>query len=31
MDLLYLLLTLLFFAASYGLILLCDRLMEATK
>ncbi len=31
MDLLYLLLTLLFFAASYGLILLCDRLMEAAK
>jgi hypothetical protein len=27
-DLLYLGLTLLFFAATYGLILVCERLME---
>ncbi len=31
MDILYLLLTLLFFAASYGLIVVCDRLMERKK
>ncbi len=31
MDILYLLLTLLFFAASYGLIVVCDRLMESKK
>jgi len=31
MDILYLLLTLLFFAASYGLILVCERLMEEKK
>ena len=31
MDILYLLLTLLFFAASYGLIVVCERLMEAKK
>lgn len=28
MDIVYLLLTLLFFAASYGLIVVCERLME---
>jgi hypothetical protein len=31
MDILYLLLTLLFFAASYGLIVVCERLMEEKK
>ncbi len=31
MDIVYMLLTLLFFAASYGLILVCDRLMEEQK
>jgi len=31
MDIVYLLLTLLFFAASYGLITVCDRLMETKK
>jgi hypothetical protein len=30
-DLLYITLTILFFAASYGLIVLCERLMEETK
>jgi hypothetical protein len=31
MDILYLLLTLLFFAASYGLLVVCERLMEEKK
>ena len=31
MDILYLLLSLLFFAASYGLIVVCERLMEEKK
>lgn len=31
MDIVYIFLTILFFAASYGLILLCDRLMEEKK
>ncbi len=31
MDIVYIFLTFLFFAASYGFILLCDRLMEEKK
>jgi hypothetical protein len=31
MDAIYLLLTLLFFAASFGLIVVCDRLMEESQ
>jgi hypothetical protein len=31
MDILYLLLTIFFFAASYGLILVCERLQEEKK
>lgn len=31
MDIVYIVLTVLFFAASCGLILLCDRLMEEKK
>lgn len=31
MDILYILLTLLFFAASFGLIMVCERLMEKMK
>jgi hypothetical protein len=31
MDILYILLTLLFFAASYGLVLVCERLMTETE
>jgi hypothetical protein len=31
MDILYLLLTLIFFAASYGLIFVCERLMSEEK
>jgi hypothetical protein len=30
-DLFFVALTILFFAASYGLILVCQRLMEETK
>jgi hypothetical protein len=31
MDIVYLVLTFLFFAASYGLIVVCERLMEETQ
>jgi hypothetical protein len=31
MDAIYLLVTALFFAASFGLILVCERLMEESK
>lgn len=31
MDFVYILLTVLFFALSYGLILVCERLTEAKK
>lgn len=31
MDFVYISLTVLFFALSYGLVLVCERLMEAKK
>jgi hypothetical protein len=31
MDIVYLLLTLLFFGATFGLIVVCERLMEEKK
>jgi hypothetical protein len=31
MDIVYIFLTLLFFGATYGLILVCERLMEEEK